>query len=83
MLDVSASYPNGGAAFNISKETTHKELTSIVGVPVRAQRMSTINLSSGHTNAVEICNKLYGMPAMETLLQAFIRSEKEKTVEHA
>lgn len=70
-LDVSASYPNGGCVFNISKETTHKELVRIDGVPEMMQRMQGINLSGGHTNAVEFCTGMFGLPQMDTLLQAF------------
>lgn len=75
-LDVSASYPNGGAVFNISKETTHKELHKINGVSEAVQRVQGINLSAGHTNAVEIANGLYGLPQMEEFLEAF---EKPRT----
>lgn len=70
-LDVSASYPNGGCVFNISKETTHKELCRINGVPELMQRMQGINLSGGPTNATEFCTSLYGLPQMDTLLEAF------------
>lgn len=70
-LDVSASYPNGGAVFNISKETTHRELCSITGVTEYQQRMQGINLSAGHTNAVEFCTELFGLPTMEKLLETF------------
>lgn len=70
-LDVSASYPNGGSVFNISKETTRKEIVEIKGVPEYQQRMQGINLSAGHTNAVEFCTNLFGLPTMEAMLQAF------------
>lgn len=70
-LDVSASYPNGGAVMNISKETTRKELCGIVGVPEQVQRMQGINLSGGHTNATEFCVAMYGLPDFDQLLEAF------------
>jgi hypothetical protein len=70
-LDVSASYPNGGSVFNISKQTTFRELCKIEGVPEIQQRMQGINLSSGHVNAVEICCGLFGTPDMPTMLDAF------------
>lgn len=72
-LDVSASYPNGGSVFNISKQTTFRELCKIEGVSEIQQRMQGINLSSGHVNAVEICCGLFGMPDMPTMLGAFQR----------
>lgn len=73
-LDVSASYPNGGAVFNISKETTKRELIEIMGITERQQRVQGINLSAGATNAVEFCTELFSMPQMDTLLKAFERT---------
>lgn len=70
-LDVAASYPNGECVFNISKETTSKELISIEGIDERTQRMATINLSAGRTNAVEFVTQLYGLPTFDVLLEAF------------
>jgi hypothetical protein len=73
-LDVSASYPNGGCVFNISRETTKKELVKIVGVSEEQQRMQGINLSAGHTNAVEFCTGVLGMPQLDQLLNSYRRS---------
>jgi hypothetical protein len=70
-LDVSASYPNGGSVFNISKETTHKELCRINGVPENVQRMQGINLSGGATNGVEFCTNMYKLPTFDVVLKAF------------
>lgn len=78
-LDVSASYPNGGAVFNISKDTTHKELHKIEGVPESVQRAQGINLSAGHTNAIEFCTGMYGLPSLETMLAAF---QQQRTVDN-
>jgi len=71
-LDVAASYPNGGAVFNISKETTRKELVEIEGISEYTRRMQGINLSAGQTNAVEVCVGLFNMPTLDTLLEAFV-----------
>lgn len=79
-LDVSASYPNGGCVFNISKATTRKELIKIQGVSEHAQRMQGINLSAGHTNAVEIVTQLYGLPGLEQMLHAF-QQDQDRTVQ--
>lgn len=70
-LDVSASYPNGGSVFNISRETTHIEVLSIEGVTEAQRRSQGINLSAGATNAVEVCTELFGLPSMETLLASY------------
>lgn len=47
---------------------------SIEGIREDQQRMCGINLSGGHVNAVEICEELYGLPSMETMLVAFEQS---------
>lgn len=73
---MSASYPNGGAVFNISKETTKKEITRIRGIDEYTQKMQGINLiSGGHVNAVEFCCTMMDFPSMTDLLK-----EMNKTV---
>lgn len=74
-LDVSASYPNGESVFNISKETTKKELLTIEGVSESVRRMQGINLSGGATNAVEFCTGMFHMPPMVTWLEAYRRRD--------
>lgn len=74
-LDVSASYPNGESVFNISKETTKKELLSIEGVTEQVRRMQGINLSGGATNAVEFCTGMFKMPQMTQWLEAYRRQD--------
>ncbi|WP_144106611.1 3'-5' exonuclease [Paraburkholderia sp. BCC1886] len=70
-LDVSASYPNGECVFNISKETTTKEMVKIAGIPERIQRAQGINLSGGATNAVEFGCEMFGLPRLDDWLEAF------------
>jgi len=74
-LDVAASYPNGGAVFNTSKDTTVREIHRIEGVDFEDQREQGINLSGGHTNAVEFCTVLLKVPELDTLLDAFLMDE--------
>lgn len=75
LLDVSASYPNGESVFNISKETTKKELLTIVGVSESVRRMQGINLSGGASNAVEFCTGMFHMPQMTQWLEAYNRQD--------
>lgn len=75
-LDVSASYPTGECVFNISKETTKKELVSIEGVPESVRRLQGINLSGGATNAVEFCTNMFHMPQPAQLLEAYRRQHE-------
>jgi hypothetical protein len=74
-LDVSASYPNGQCVANVSKETTRKELTSIEGIELHKQMMSTINFSGGQTNAAEFCQTLMNFPSFPKLLDIIKQKE--------
>ena len=71
-LDVAASYPNGECVFNVSKETTARELVSIEGVSEQTRRMQGINLCAGHVNAVEVCVGLFKLPTLDMLLDSFV-----------
>lgn len=70
-LDVSASYPNGGEVFNISKHTTSKEIIDIEGVSEYQRRMQGVNISGGATNAVEVCTNILGLPPLTEVLRMF------------
>lgn len=71
LLDVSASYPNGECVFNVSKETTKRELCKVEGVSEFTQRMQGINLSAGPSNAVEFCTTMFKLPTFGQLLEEF------------
>jgi hypothetical protein len=79
-LDVSGSYPNGGAVMNMARNTTVKELISIEGVSEYTRRMMGINLSAGPTNAVEVCCNLFGMPTLVEMADAFAQEEVDRIV---
>ena len=74
-LDVAASYPNGGAVFNVAKDTTVRELHRIDGVEYVDQQEQGINLSGGHTNAVEFMVVIAKAPELDTFLDAFLQDE--------
>jgi hypothetical protein len=74
-LDVAASYPNGGAVFNVSKDTTVRELHRIDGVEYEDQREQGINLSGGHSNAVEFMTVICKAPELDAFLDAFLEDE--------
>lgn len=78
-LDVAASYPNGECVFNVSKETTFRELCRVENVPESVQRAQGINLSGGATNAVEIATEFFGLPSLEQLLQAYRNQNSMQT----
>lgn len=74
-LDVSASYPNGGACFNISKATTEREIHTIEGIDEEVYRQQGINLSGGSSNALEFCTEMFGLPTVKEMVLAY----KEET----
>jgi hypothetical protein len=74
-LDVSASYPNGECVFNISKETTKREVCDIEGIDERVYRAQGINLSGGRSNAAEFCQNMFGLPTMDVMLSHYKQSK--------
>lgn len=74
-LDVKAAYPTNETIFNISKETTVKEICSIEGISENIYRRQAINLSVGHTNAVEFCQFMFSMPSMEEMLELYTQTK--------
>jgi hypothetical protein len=77
-LDALSSYPTGEETFNISKETTSRELCQIAGVSEHTRRMQGINLSGGATNAIEVACGLFGLPTLDQWLDAFARTKGMK-----
>jgi hypothetical protein len=77
-LDALSSYPTGEETFNISKETTSRELCRIEGVSEHTRRMQGINLSGGTTNATEVACGLFGLPTLDQWLDAFARTKGMK-----
>lgn len=72
-LDVSASYPSGEVALNISRGTTCKELISIAGVDEFQRRMQGINLSGGPTNGAEFCQFILNAPQFDQFLRLYMQ----------
>lgn len=76
-LDVSASYPNGGICYNISKETTSKELIDIEGVPRDLYRIQNMLLTTGHVDAVEWCTNILGFPKLQDVINAYEQKQTQ------
>lgn len=70
-LDVKSSYPYTEIFLNISKATTMLELGSIEGVSEDVRRRVGLNLTGGHTNAVEFCIKVHSAPTLPQLLEHY------------
>jgi hypothetical protein len=47
------------------------EVVEIQGVDELTLRSIGVNLTGGHVNAVEICNRMYKMPSFDRLLGAY------------
>lgn len=65
---------------NISKETTYRELSRMEGIPEHVQRANSINLTGGHTNAMQFCNEIYGLPTATELIDLY-RAERSETTQ--
>lgn len=74
-LDVKAAYPTNGTVMNVSKDTTVREMYKIEGIDFETQREQGINLSAGHTNAVEFCTEIFGLPNPHEMLEMFMEDE--------
>ena len=70
-LDVSASYPNGEVCYNISKETTKKELLEIKGIPEEIYKYENMLLITGHVDALQWCSSMLGFPKLGELLSLY------------
>lgn len=78
--DIAAGYPTGQKILNMSKETTFRELSRIKDIDFEVQRMASINLVSGHVNAVEVVEDIFKAPHMNELLSAFEKEIEEGLV---
>lgn len=70
-LDVSASYPTGECAFNMSRRTTVREICRIFGIDEEEFRMQNMGLSAGHVNSLEYTMSMNNFPELPSLLDMF------------
>lgn len=66
-LDVKSSYPYGQWVFNMSRQTTVRELVEIEGVRDHTRRIQGLNISGGRSNAIEFCTEIFGLPSLSEL----------------
>lgn len=71
-LDVKSSYPITEIFANISKATTMLELSEIEGVSELDRRVVGLNVTGGEVNAIEFCTRVYKLPELTTLADAFM-----------
>ena len=71
MLDVGSAYPSNQCSFNVSKETTEREVINILGIPREIFTMQNINVLAGSVNAVDYCTTMFNFPKLEELSKHF------------
>lgn len=69
--DAISSYPFSTIAFNLSKETTCREIIDIHEIPEDTFRKQGINLVYGPVNAIEYCSVMMNFPDLDCLLEEF------------
>lgn len=77
-LDIKSSYPNTEIFCNISKATTMLELCDIEGVSDEDRRIVGLNMTGGEVNAVEFCTRIYKLPELSVLADAFMNELRDK-----
>jgi len=70
-LDVVSTYPNVSQLLNISRKTCVFEFSRMKGISEHHRREVGVNLTGGRVNAVEIGQKILGMPEMDELVSEF------------
>lgn len=70
-LDVSASYPNGEVCYNISKETTVRELLKVEGIDEWVAKHENMLLITGHVDALQWCSNMLGFPKLDDVLKLY------------
>lgn len=72
--DVETTYPTAEIIMNLSKETTVSEPCRIRHVGQETQRRTSINLTGGRVNAIEIIESVCKMPTLDEWLKHAIAS---------
>lgn len=77
-LDVRASYPNGGDAFNSSRRTTKREMIKggIPGISEEEMRMQNMGLNAGHVNSLEYMVSMCNAPKPFEVLELYLKDKK-------
>lgn len=79
-LDLEATYPSEEDIMNISKETTWREFSKIMGITDEKYREVGVNLTGGVVNAVEICETIFKLPSQFEILNMFEEENKKENV---
>lgn len=70
-LDLVSAYPSITQFLNVGRETCWMEFSQMKGISEHRRREVGVNLTGGHVNATEICEKILGGAPLDRLLQEF------------
>ena len=70
-VDAVSAYPTATATGNVSRETTMREIITILGIDESMFRKHNINLLSGHVNAVDYSVGMFKLPDPQAALKYF------------
>lgn len=70
-IDISSAYPTNTCVFNVSKETTKRELITVKGLHKDSFSLLNINALSGAVNAVDYCTQMFKFPSLAELEKHF------------
>lgn len=70
-IDVGSAYPTNQCVFNVSKETTKREVISVKGMHFDTFSLLNINALSGAVNAVDYCTQMFKFPPLKELEEHF------------
>ena len=76
-LDVRASYPSGGDAFNIGRRTTKREMIvdGIESINEHEMRMQNMGLNAGHVNSLEYTISMCNAPKPFEVLDMYLKDK--------
>lgn len=79
-LDIVSTYPNVSQILNIARETTVMEFSALWGISEAHRREVGVNLTGCRTNALEISQKIFKAPKLDTLLAAYLKKKGDPAV---
>lgn len=75
-LDIVSTYPNVSQILNIARETVVMEFSALWGISESHRREVGVNLTGCRTNALEISQKIFKAPKLDTLLAGYLKKKE-------
>lgn len=80
-IDVVSTYPTLQQKLNVDRATTVMELSSVEGMEEEEWREVGIDLTAARVNAVQIGNRMFGIPSMDDALGSLLAANNERLEE--